>query len=697
MSTMYAATGDSEVKAKLDDAIDKMAQYQATDGTGYVGGVEKGDLETTLKAGTVNAQKFELNGYWVPWYSFHKIYQGLIDAYKLGGNEKALNVVKGFADWAVDVTSNLTDAKFAQMLETEYGGMNDVMAQLYEITGEQKYLDLAVKFSQKSILEPLSSDIDRLDGLHANTQIPKIIGAAEVYEQDNSRTDYLEAAKFFYDTVVNNRSYVIGGNADYEHFSAMGTEPLSNQTLETCNTHNMLKLTEHLYSWNHKAQYMDYYEKALFNHILASQDPETGEKTYFMSTIPGQFKVYSDALNGHSFWCCTGSGMENPGRYTRNIYYKDGDSFFVNLFIASEVTWKEKGLKISQTTAFPYEDTTVIKIESGSADAKFKIRIPSWISDAATVTVNGESETVSNSGYYTIERTWQKGDTITVKLPMGLYTYTSRGSDKKTAFMYGPVVLAGTFGSDSYTTNGKDRNDNHTIIDTNKIAAVSVPDIVVEDKNPDTFITAKDISKLEFELTNLDGTKITLIPYADVHHERYTLYWTFYGRDEETEKDEFTAALDAVTTDTVNPYFQQSEIEHNMQKTSSSEAEYFSTAGKGWRDAKGEGEYFSYDMNIDPSAEHNYIMAVYWGSDGPFTKNNVSYTREFEIIADDTVVGEETLNNASPNSLVYKFYEIPSEAIAGKEKVTVKFQTKGANKAAGGVFEVRTTTGIVSE
>ncbi len=691
MSTMYASTGDAAVKERLDYAVDKMAEYQNDDG--YVGGVQKANFVSTLKAGTVNAGAFELNGYWVPWYSFHKIYQGLIDAYELAGNEKALNVAIKFADWGIDVTSNLSDAKFAQMLECEYGGMNEVYAELYKITGEQKYMDMAVKFSQKAILEPLSNGIDELQGKHANTQIPKVIGAAAVYEQNLTRTDYSDAVSFFYDTVVNHRSYVIGGNSNREHFGSLTDEVLGPQTLETCNTYNMMKLAEHLYSWNHSAEYMDYYEKALFNHILASQDPETGEKTYFMATTPGHFKVYSDALHGNSFWCCNGSGMENPGRYTRDIYYKDGNTFYVNQFISSEVTWKEKELVISQQTDFPYEDTTVIRIESGTADAKMKIRIPSWIADAAEITINGgEAVKVTKTGYYTIEREWTAGDTVTVRLPMALHTYTARDDEHKVAFMYGPVALAGELGTASFPKS--DRVNDHTSLDNH--TSINVPDIIVNDKAPETFITAKDISKLEFELTSIDGTITTLIPYADLHHERYSLYWMLYSKDESIEKDEFTEALNAATTDTVYPNEQQPEVDHGMLKNNSYSG-YFSDVSRGWRDARGADGYFSYDMKVDTSAEHNYVMAIYWGGDVPFKADGVSYTREFDILADGTKIGEETLNNSSPGNLMYKFYEIPKDILSGKEKVTVKFAPKGAGKAAGGVFEVRTTTETVNK
>ena len=685
-ATMYAATGDTAVKEKLDYAVDKLDEYQKIDGTGYIGGVQKSGLVSALN-GTLKVSAFDLNGYWVPWYSFHKIYQGLIDAYELMGNEKALTVVCGFADWAIDVTKDMSDDKFNEMLNCEYGGMNEVMAELYDITGEKKYLDMAVRFSQSAILDPLSRGVDELQGKHANTQIPKVIGAAAVYEEDTDKTNYRDAAEFFYDTVVNHRSYVIGGNSNYEHFGGISEEVLGTQTCETCNTYNMMKLTEHLYAWNHDAAYMDYYEKALFNHILASQDPDSGEKTYFMATKPGHFKVYSDALHGNSFWCCVGSGMENPGRYTRNIYYKDGNDFYVNQFISSTVDWKEKGLKISQTTNYPYEDTTVVKIESGSADAAVKIRIPSWIDRAATIKINDEAAiSVSETGYYTIERVWNEGDTITVTLPMGLHTYTARDDNHKTAFMYGPVVLAGALGTENFPT--ADIVNDHTSLDSQ--TSITVPDIVVEDKNPETFIAPVDLSTLTFKMT-LGTNEITLIPYFDLHHQRYSLYWMLYGKDETIEKDEFTIALEAATVDTVRPNEQQPEVDHNIQKNNSF-SDYFSTVSRGWRDARGADGYFSYDMKVDNSAEKNYVMALYWGSDVPFTADGVSYTRDFEILVDDTVVGEQTLNNNSPNKLIYAYYEIPSELTVGKEQVTVKFKPKGANNAAGGVFEVRTTT-----
>lgn len=691
-STMYAATGDEAVKEKLNYAVSKLSEYQNDDG--YIGGVEKSGLVNAFKNG-MNVSGFDLSGYWVPWYSFHKIYQGLIDAYTLTGNDEALCVVRKFADWAISVTSHMSDDTFNDMLRCEYGGMNEVFAQLYDITNEKKYLDMAVRFSQPAILDPLANGVDELQGKHANTQIPKVIGAAAVYNEDESYDKYKKVAEFFYNTVIDHRSYVIGGNSNREHFGGLTEEVLGTQTCETCNTYNMMKLSEYLYAWEHKPEYMDYYEKALFNHILASQDPETGMKTYFMATTQGHFKVYSTKED--SFWCCVGSGMENPGRYTRNIYYKDGSDFYVNQFISSNVNWKEKGLKISQTTNYPYEDTTVISIDEGSAEASIKLRIPSWIADDAVVTINDDAPVnVSETGYYTINRIWKKGDKITLKLPMGLSTYTARDSANKVAFMYGPVVLAGALGTDNFPVS--DIVSDHTSLDNTQ--TITVPNIVVADKSPETFITPSDIGKLEFTMTfkpsaDAESTQeIKLIPYFDLHHQRYSLYWMLYGENEEIETDAFTKALNAVTVDTVYPNEQQPEVDHNMQKNNSYSG-YFDTVARGWRDARGADGYFSYDMKVKSDSEKNYVMAVYWGSDTGFSADGINYTREFNILVDGTIIGEQKLDNTSPNKLIYGYYEIPSELLEGKEKVTVKFAPKGAANAAGGVFETRITTAEV--
>ena len=302
-----------ELTSRLNYAVSELARIQEETGGGYIGGLNPAPFTEAFKGSINTPDGFNLNGGWVPWYSVHKIYQGLIDAYEVAGNREALEVVKKFADWAVNGIDNLTDEQMQKMLTVEHGGMNDVFAQLYAETHDERYLTAAVRFTHNSIIEPLAAGQDKLSGLHANTQIPKIVGAAATFEQDNSLIDYKEASEFFWDRVVNHRSFVIGGNSVAEHFEADGAETLHIKDAETCNTFNMIKLTEHLFSWDHKGEYMDYVETALYNDILGSQDPDTGNKMYFTSMLQGHFRIYGTP--DRSWWCCTGSGMENPGRY----------------------------------------------------------------------------------------------------------------------------------------------------------------------------------------------------------------------------------------------------------------------------------------------------------------------------------------------------------------------------------------------
>ncbi len=386
---------------KLNYTVSELASLQQTTG-GYIGGVSPVPFEQAF-GGTLNVGGFSLNGAWVPWYSVHKIYQGLIDAYEIAGNAQALEVVTKFADWAVAGTSRLSDSQMQKMLDCEHGGMNEVFAELYAISGKEEYLTAAKRFTHDSILTPLAEERDELTGKHANTQIPKIIGAAAIYGQDSSRTDYKTASEYFWETVVNGRSFVIGGNSVAEHFEALGAETLHKKTCESCNTYNMIRLSEHLFSWEHDGKYMDYVENALYNDILGAQDPENGNKMYFTSLLQGHFRVYGTPED--SWWCCTGSGMENPGRYHKCIYYKDLDNLFVNLYIPSEVKWNETGLTLRLDTDFPYSDKATVSVTDGTSNAKLSFRSPSWLNGAMSIEVNGEAvEAAPENGYITVER-----------------------------------------------------------------------------------------------------------------------------------------------------------------------------------------------------------------------------------------------------------------------------------------------------
>lgn len=666
---MYMQTGNEEFKDRIDYMVDMMAKVQDDDG--FLGGFKRELLDYVFEnPATFPVSAFDLNSVWVPWYSLHKIYAGLLDAYTYLGNEQALDVMIGLADYAKAGTDKLNDEQMQRMLSCEHGGVNESFAQLYEITGEKKYLDLAKRFCHKAIMDPLAEGRDDLTGKHGNTQIPKIIGAAKIYELTGEEY-YKNVAENFWKFVVYDRSYANGGNTLSEHFTGLGTEPLADNTTESCNTYNMLKLTEYLYSFDHKSEYIEYYENALYNHILGSQDPNDGHKTYFIDLRMGGNKTYRN-----DFECCVGSGMENPGRYYKMIYYKDGSDLFVNLFINSELNWSEKGIKLNQQTDFPDKDTSKITItEANNAFASIKVRIPEWVCSDATVSVNGQAITEKPvDGYITITRQWNTGDVIDIKLPMDLNLYVSRESNNVVAFKYGPILLAGEMKNNE------------------------VLSLVVDSRDPNEFITRTSEDKAIFELDNIlqPGTEsMTLKPFYEFIDQRHMVYWNLYTNEEYEAiggqvGESFNQKLDKISIDKVEPYFQQSEIDHNMQINGTSNSGYYEPANGGWRDAHGISS-FSYDVKVDPT-KTNYLLSVFWGSDGPFD----NYTRQFDILVDGTPLKTDyILNNNKPNELIYEYYEIPAELLEGKDKVTVTYRSNSANTAAGGVFGVRITTEIL--
>ncbi|NLY43044.1 MAG: hypothetical protein GX066_03530 [Clostridiaceae bacterium] len=661
---MYRQTGNEEFKNRVDRAVELIAKVQDEDG--FVGGFARSGLDyvfnnpNSFTAGGANGAY--LNGIWAPWYSLHKIYEGLIDAYTMLGNKQALEVVEGMASYAKAGTDKLNDAQMEKMLLGEHGGINESFARLYEITGKEEYINLAKRFSHKAIMDPLAQGVDNLTGLHANTQIPKIIGAARIYALTGDEY-YRKVAENFWKFVVYNRSYANGGNSDNEHFTALDKEPLSSTSTETCNSYNMLKLTELLYSIEQKAEYVDYYENVLYNHILGSQNPTTGQKTYYIDLRMGGNKTYRK-----DFECCMGTGMENPGRYNRMIYYKDDSALFVNLFINSTVDWKERDIKLTQKTNFPdIASSQIIIDEADNVNATIKIRVPSW-TDKMTVSVNGVNITEADeNGYISVTRRWNTGDVIDIDIPMNFNLYVSRESNNIVAFKYGPVLLAGELGSSS------------------------VPSIVVDSRNPADFITRTSDTKLRFAINDIlqpGSRSITLKPFYEFVSERHMVYWNLYTTEEYNNVQKpIDELLDEVTIDYVEPNNAQSETAHNLRTSGNSNSGHFTTVGKGWRDVIGVG-YFSYDLKVDPSQD-NYLLSVFWGSDVSVEGR----TRKFDIVVDGTVIAEDyVLNMNLPGKLMYVYYKLPEELIRGKEKVTVMYRSNSPTTQAGGVFGVRITT-----
>lgn len=674
LSYMYAATGDEEIGRRLDYFLSELKRCQDASGNGYLCGVPAGKaIWKEIKEGKIDANPFGLNNRWVPLYNIHKTYAGLRDAYLVGGKEEAKDMLIGLTDWMMNVVSGLTDEQIQDMLRSEHGGLNEIFADVYAITGDEKYLDLAKRFSHRFVLNPLVEKKDVLTGMHANTQIPKVIGFKRIADLEGNQ-DWSDASEFFWNTVVNNRSVSIGGNSVREHFhksedfSSMMT---SEQGPETCNTYNMLRLTKMLYQTSGDADYMDYYERALYNHILSTQNPVQGGLVYFTPMRSGHYRVYSQPQN--SFWCCVGSGMENHARYGEMIYASHDNELIVNMFIPSVLDWKEEGIKFVQETAFPEKENTKIRIETGKAKKmKISFRCPEWVNkEKVYFLINGEKAEASlNDDYYTIERKWKNGDTVEMALPMELRAVQLPDHSAYYSFMYGPVVLAADLGKERLDGQFADESRGGHIASGPQFPLQNMPVIVGEEK--DLLANLKKVSadKLEFSLSgtypsSYDG--MILKPFYKTHECRYMIYWELVSKDELKQRQDELARLEAervrlqnITADIVACGEQQPESDHFIQMENSVIG---SEQGTPWRETKG---WFSYKMKSNGKPVNAVMINSF--ADG---------SRDAELYVNGLKVGD--INGGSalqtlklPKELL-KASEWEVKIVRGKSDVTPRF------------------------
>ncbi|MDX8047421.1 glycoside hydrolase family 127 protein [Gracilibacillus sp. S3-1-1] len=684
-ATMYDATGDKALMDKIDYALTELMEVQSYDQYGFVAGFSR-DCFDRVFSGEFEVDNFSLGGSWVPWYSLHKIYAGLIDVYKITASKLALKIVEKLADWAYNGLKNLTNEQIQRMLICEHGGMNDVFAELYLITKDERHLELAELFFHEVVLEPLANNQDSLEGKHANTQIPKVIGVAKLYNV-TKKEKYKQIATYFWNQVVYTRTYAIGGNSIREHFGPENAEELGILTTETCNTYNMLKLTEILFRWEESSRYYDYYERALYNHILASQDPDSGMKTYFVSSEPGHFKVYHSC--DHSFWCCTGTGMENPARYNQRIFERIADRLYVHLFIPAKASDHNDSLIVRQETSFPYKANATITMEKIDDEVKeIAIRKPNWLSEESVVQVNGKQvHTIEENGYLIIQSPLKNGDQISVQLPLDLHRYYAKDDKKKQVIMYGPIVLAGALGRENFPET--DIVDDHQSLNNHPL--IDVPTLVT-DRPLHEWITVKDEEQLLFETTAIGhpGNKQMLLkPFYDLHHERYTIYWDIMSEQEfndfgDSERKR-KAHQQKIIVDEVTPHEQQPEVDHQF-RSKNSYSGYSNDVHSGWRDAR-DGGYFSYQLKVDPTKEM-YVAITFNKSDFILEVDGKKMKREFEIKIDDYVLAKEHFNKPNIGELYTKTYPVPASVIEGKEYITITFQAE-KNKVAGGIYHVR--------
>ena len=578
-----------------------------------------------------------------------------------------------------------------EMLGIEHGGMNEIFADAYQMTGNEKYLIAAKRFSHKVILNPMSNNTDNLDNMHANTQVPKAVGFQRIAEVSGDET-YTKAGSFFWETVTQNRSLAFGGNSRQEFFPTKSSciEYVNVvEGPESCNTNNMLKLTEDLFRVNPLAKYADFYERALFNHILSTQHPEHGGYVYFTPVRPRHYRVYSSP--NQAMWCCVGTGMENHGKYGEFIYTHQNDSLYLNLFIASELNWLENGIKLKQETNFPYEEQTKLIITEGSKAFKLFIRYPGWVSSGdLSVNVNGESliVTAEPSSYFSIDRTWSAGDTVEIQLPMHNSIEQLPNVSRYIAILHGPIVLGAKTGTEDMTglIAGDGRWEH---IASGAMEPVNEAPIIIE--NNGSAITDKLIPVPGEPLTfvgpdlNILNTEDTLKfePFFKIHDSRYMLYWMKLTDEQYQDIIDSLAlveneklALEKRTLDYIQPGQQQPEADHSMLTSNSYSGTHMNEF---WRDAR-DGGYFSYLLSTNNEIDLS-LMVRYWGNEGGY--------RTFTILIDDEKL---VIENVTGKWNVSEFkdveYLIPNSMVEGKSSIRVKFLAPSGG-VAGGAFFIR--------
>ncbi|WP_170111405.1 glycoside hydrolase family 127 protein [Mangrovibacterium marinum] len=674
LTFMYQTTGNEEFRKRANYIVDELAECQQAVGTGYVGAFENGEkvLSEQVAKGIIKAQGFNLNGLWSPFYTIHKIMDGLYHVYKYVGNQRALDVEQKLGDWVGTIVQNLTDEQRQQMLNCEFGGMNEAFADLYGATGDEKYLTLSYKFKHDAIIDPIVGGVDILAGKHCNTQVPKFVGLARRYELTGDSADFRGAVNFW-NMMVHHHAYVAGNFDNYEYLGEPDqlNDQLSNSTAETCCVYNMLKLSRHLFEWTASAEVMDYYERALINHILSSQHPETGHVIYNLSLDMGGFKEYQDP---YGFTCCVGSGMENHSKYGRNIYYHSDNALYVGQFIGSELSWKEKGVSLIQTTQYPEEEGTSFEIqtESGKAAAfDLKLRYPAWARNGISVKVNGKDRPVEGQpgSFISLGNKWEDGDKIEVHIPFSLYTETMPDNKNRIAVFNGPVLLAGYLGP----LDDPKAND-----------PLYVPVLMTKDTIPSNWLRKIEGQSNTFELTGVSYPRqVTLKPFYRTQDCLYTVYWDSYSAEdwkryqqkyeaEQARKNE----LERKTIDIFRMGEMQPERDHNFTEDKSWVGEYKS---KKYREVDRGGKA-SFEMKIDGNKTVTLVFEYWGGFAGSHT---------FDIVVEGQKIATENITNKAPGKFIDETYKLPLGLTNGKKRIKVELLPHDGHRA-GPVFTVRT-------
>lgn len=670
ISLMWAATGDPQFKERVDYLVRELQEVQDQYGDGYLGALADGRaVFQAVAAGDIRSSGFDLNGLWAPWYVYHKMFAGLRDAYRLAGNATALELEIRFAGWAESVLANLSDAQVQRMLNTEFGGMNEVLVDLYADTGDPRWLALSYRFEHHSFLDPLKRHQDNLSGKHGNTQVPKLIGSLARFAQVGDPGDGF-AAGFFWDRVVQHHSYATGGHGKDEYFGDPDrlNDRIDGRTAETCNVYNMLKLTRRLFSLRPDAHYAEFHERALFNHILASIDPEDGRTCYMVPVGRGVQHEYQD-MHRH-FTCCVGSGMESHALHGDGIYYASQDTLWVNLFAPSTARWDAQAVQLTTDTDFPEGETATIHLHTAAPTPfTLAVRRPAWAGDRFAVAVNGEpvADLPPAGSHVHLRRIWQDGDCVSVILPKILRLEPLADNAQRAAILWGPLVLAGDLDAlpSDETSYGPSRAP--------VLVAAHLP---IED-----WLKPVPDAPGQFRTQGVGRAHdVTLSPFYQLHRRTYAVYWDLFTPAQWDERAAELAAeqlrqeqLEAATVAFVQPGEMQPERDFNQQGEDTSADRVLGRPARRGR------QWFSFDVPVDPSHPMTLVVTYY---------SDEWRRRSFDILVDNRRVGQQIVEKGGPPRFFDVHYPVPAELVDNKTHVTVRFEaTQGAEIAA--VFGLR--------
>jgi len=672
LSLMHAQSGLPALKPRIDYIVTELARVQKAQGDGYIGGfmrkrkdgqvVDGKEIFPEIMRGDIRSAGFDLNGCWVPLYNWHKVFAGLFDAQTYAGNTQALQVAAGLAGYMAKVFDALNDDQLQLVLACEHGGINESFAELYARTNDERWLTLARRLYHHKALAPLAEGRDELANLHSNTQIPKLIGLARLYELKGRQSD-ADTVKFFWKTVTDHHSYVIGGNGDREYFSGPDTiaAHITEQTCEACCSYNMLKMTRHLYSWSPDAAYFDYYERTHLNHIMAHQNPRTGMFTYMTPLMSGVAREYSSEEN--DFWCCVLSGIESHSKHGDSIYWENRDTLFVNLYIPSLVKWRHAAATLEMTTRYPFESDIDIKVKrlAGQRFYTLALRIPAWAS-GHTLLVNGKPHAASkDKGYLFVRRRWRAGDSVRLTLPLDLRLESAAGNDKVVALLRGPMVLAADLGAADKPFDGLAP----ALVGANILASFKEADKV---KAVYRTVGSGRPGDMKFTPFFAQYDRRAAVYFNAYNEQEWATSEAAFRKEEARLKDLADRSIDVMHLGEMQP-----ERDHDLQSDISYPVSY---RGRMGRDAR-TGGYFSFRMKCGPG--QLVLQASYWGEER---------NRDFHISIDGERVARVKLDGSHPGEFIDRDYVLPEKLTSGKTSIVVRFEPEPGH-TAGPVFGAR--------